>query len=943
MTLPLKKALQPAHPSEKPRNCAISPPSCQRGVPVYPLRYGIADKGFEAAVFPTLSVKGYPELKGSKAYGLRVLRPGTYVYLFYYQNSRMWTQHYQVTSDVRFAPIWWTEADCQDAAPGRLARPDTTGAKPYLLAPEDKIADTVYVLATDTILTHATLWRIETNDGGLRDKLATKIKPAGGATQTHAFNAVLLGTATRELMPATYGQAMYYPWSEIQPSPPGPDFNRIISDMYITLSPRKEVVPLGVALQDPVGMVGELHYLAASEVKRKTRYAGENAHKLQSGRFIAGYFQAAKNSPRASSPELAKALAKQRNLIDYTNAVAFPDRYEKRIVAFDTAIDMAVRDVSSWVDLIEAPGLLGKALSCFDLKILHNARDYEKAVFNCIGSLVHTQDGQRALAKLTSIPPAQSPYWLALANGSQILMARLQEKTADIAKNMFDVVDKYMEEHAATPTTNALIGLLQALPQNKQADILVRRLRHVIEIRFNATIVQYDLSLADMWRFAYEFQGYQTLGSERLRGWKRPMPKVTQAEATARILVYDWVKIGETTYRELDSAPIERLALPPTRPIKVEGNIFINTLKRMRTPGGYLFTGLGGWLAYKGMVEAGKQFNSTELQVSNAVSVIGAFSALIAAGIEIVATVVAVRAGARGNVALATTAKIFATKRGVAIFGAGGAGIATAADAIRAVNALNESNSEQARMYLGSAIAGGVMTLAAWGGGTATAATISGGGAAVAVLGLTPAGWAVVGLVALGVGIAFNVGVDMTKHGPVEIWLKHSAWGVDRRHYTRSEELDAIHGLYYRPRLSAEWDKTSGYEIGTLRIHCQLPGTNDMPAEHFQTQLSFTLAGNELVPVQGPIVYAAGTSPIDYRRQCLITPLGHTGKECGWAIQMHEDTKVALKYLYLPAPVEQPGLAIDQPGAPTPLVFSSGGLFTDPIDPAKLEPVGTPL
>ncbi|MNT36063.1 hypothetical protein D3C72_1721230 [compost metagenome] len=89
-------------------------------------------------------------------------------------------------------------------------------------------------------------------------------------------------------------------------------------------------------------------------------------------------------------------------------------------------------------------------------------------------------------------------------------------------------------------------------------------------------------------------------------------------------------------------------------------------------------------------------------------------------------------------------------------------------------------------------------------------------------------------------------------------------------------------------------------------------------------------------------MYAAGTSPIDYHRECLITSLGGTGKECGWSIQMHEDTKVALEYLYIPHPEQQPGLALPQPDAPDPLVFTSSGWLSDPIDLAKLEPVGAP-
>ncbi|WP_156441321.1 MULTISPECIES: hypothetical protein [unclassified Burkholderia] len=68
----------------------------------------------------------------------------------------------------------------------------------------------------------------------------------------------------------------------------------------------------------------------------------------------------------------------------------------------------------------------------------------------------------------------------------------------------------------------------------------------------------------------------------------------------------------------------------------------------------------------------------------------------------------------------------------------------------------------------------------------------------------------------------------------------------------------------------------------------------------------------------------------------------HISNECGWTIQMHEDATVELEYLYIPDPETQPGLAIDQPGAPTPLVFTSVGLFRAPIDDSKLEPVKEP-
>ncbi|WP_438858182.1 toxin VasX [Achromobacter spanius] len=942
MTTTYKIALGPDRPNEKQLGKAISAPPCHRCIPVYPLRYGIADRALDKDVFPTLDTKGYPALASGKAYGLRVLRPGTYVYLCYFENGRMWTQHYQVTEDVRFARIWWSRADETDATPGRHARPDTVGAKSFLSAPDSKTAESVYLMVSETLLTHHTLWDIETNKDGLRDALAVKIQPGGGATQKHAFNAALLGNAAPELVaPAVYGTPMHYGWSEIRFSATAPNHNNILGNMYIELRPRMDVTPLAVALPDPIGIASELHYLVTDAVAIKTKYAGRNAHKLQSGTLIANYFEAM-TKQTASSPELTKILAKQRGLVNYAGAISFPDTYSRKIKEFEKAIATAVNDCIAWVRLIDQEKLLGKALRCFDLRVIHNARDYENAVFQCVGGLVHTKEGAQVLGDLIAKPADKSPYWLALANGSEILLARLQSSAGYIAKNMFEVMDKFMEEHAITPATNALIGLLQVLPQAKQADVLVRRLRHVMEIRANATIVVYDVSLVDLQRAAYEFQGYQTLGGERAQGWKMPSPKVNQTDVLARVLVYDWVKTAETTYRELDEAPADRAALPAPRAIHMEGNIFINMLDRIRGPGGHFFTGLGGFLALKGLSNAWTDFKKLKKSAASVGSVVGAISAVVGAGIEIGSTAIAIGAGGRGNTALATSMRIHAAKWGVAVFGAVGAGLAAIADSIRAISAFSDSNPQQGGMLLGAALAGGALAVATWAGGSAVAATISGGGAAVAVLGLTPLGWAVVAGVAVVLVIGFAFGADMAKHGPVEIWLKHSAWGVGSRHYTNREELDAVHSLYYRPRLTPEWDQSFGYSVGTLRISCQLPGINDMPGDRFQTKLALTLRGNKLTQVNGPIAYVTGTSPIDYRLECLVTPLGGTGRECGWAIQMHEDTEVALEYLYFPDPEQQPGLALLQPHAPTPLVFTSSGWFTNPIDSAKLEPVGAP-
>ncbi|MGE8701580.1 MAG: toxin VasX, partial [Achromobacter sp.] len=521
-----KKALGSIRPNEIRLGKAISPPPCERGVPLYPLRYGIADYAWDREVFPRLNTEGYPALTAGKAYGLRTLRPGTYVYLFHFEHGRMWTQHYQVTEDVRFARIWWSDADDDDATPGRLSRPDTVGAQTYLFAPDAKTAETVHILVSDTLLSHRTLWAIETNDGGLRDALSTQCRPAGNAYQEHIFDATLLGEAAPELVsPSGHGAPKPFDWSEIQFSEKAPNHHNILANMYLALLPRKDFTPLVVALQDPIGIASELHYRITHSVTRKTEYAGRNAHKLQSATLIRNYFEAMKKEA-GRNPDVANTITRQQNLVNYSGAMLFPGVYAKEIEAFDRTIAAAVADSVAWVRLIDPSRLLGKTLRCFDRGVIHNAHDYEDAVLHCIGGLVHAKDGIQVLNDLINLPVDKSPYWLALANGSELLLARLKSSSGEIAKNLFNVMDKVLEQHQLTTASNALIGLLQALPETKVADVLMPRLRHVMEVRAGFTIVRYDVGIDDLQRAAYEFQGYQTLGEDGLRGWKMPSPKI---------------------------------------------------------------------------------------------------------------------------------------------------------------------------------------------------------------------------------------------------------------------------------------------------------------------------------------------------------------------------------------------------------------------------------
>lgn len=66
------------------------------------------------------------------------------------------------------------------------------------------------------------------------------------------------------------------------------------------------------------------------------------------------------------------------------------------------------------------------------------------------------------------------------------------------------------------------------------------------------------------------------------------------------------------------------------------------------------------------------------------------------------------------------------------------------------------------------------------------------------------------------------------------------------------------------------------------------------------------------------------------------------GAQRSWTIRMHKDAQVAVEYLYQPNPQEQPDLALVQPSAPAPWIFTSGGWFSGPIDEKKLAPLEAP-
>ncbi|NER60028.1 hypothetical protein G3435_08645 [Pseudomonas sp. MAFF212428] len=523
------------------------------------------DHPFDQTVLPQLDVSDYPALKGAMHYGLRSLRPGCYVYVFYFRDARMWTQHYQVTEDARFAALWWSELDNDSDTPGQHARMDTAGATAYLPAPEDDVADTVWLLASDTLLSHCTLWKIELDSQALRSHLATAVKPSGGHGQAHALPSSMLKDQVFELsthpsLSRIREQAkqwsMFAPshplhWSEHQHVPI--QGVKVDAAMRAALMARTDIQPLAVVLHDPVGVTSELNNVVTRAVQERTRFTAENAHRLTSAQLISGYFE------HNHSVENTDTLTRQQALVNWAQLQQFRSGYAARLAAFDAPIERAVEDINAWLN---HSSYLALAINTYDLGVPANGKDFEETVFHCIGALVHTESGRQLLEQMVDMPPDRSLYWQALAQGNANITDRLM-KTSSLIKSTFDVLDKYLEEHAATSATNALIGLLQSLPAANKADVLVRRLRHVLELRFNATLIAHELDAAQYLRYAREFEGQQVLGPELIKRWGLDVDTtVHPTTGDVRMKFYEWVKVDETDYRVLDTAGRQKTALP---------------------------------------------------------------------------------------------------------------------------------------------------------------------------------------------------------------------------------------------------------------------------------------------------------------------------------------------------------------------------------------------
>ncbi|WP_423762324.1 toxin VasX [Burkholderia sp. NLJ2] len=395
------KALGPNHPSEKQVGKAISPPPCEHGIPIYPLRYGVADTPCHAS---TGLSSPYPALSAGKQQGLRMLRPGCYLYVRYLKNKRLWTRQYSVTENGRFIALWWTEKDYQGDVPGRDARIDGGSDRPYVLVPKEQASGSVWLMVSDSMLSHRALCEIE-RDSAKRDLLMREIKPRGGK-QAHCFAAGHLPQALPELS----GQV--YPWSASLPKKAA---GQAVADaMRVAALPQKEVDLLAVALPDPVGMLMDLNQLVGAALQNQEPYVTEAARKLRVWGMIESLADAARQRAideavtsvtiggvrtHADYPyQRGKAgYASRMRFADHQAYDAFIKQHPKRLASLQKAVDVAAVDL--WEAFQSVKPAYTTLLTLYENKDIENFIDRRQVGACTLTGLVHHPKGEAYLQK----------------------------------------------------------------------------------------------------------------------------------------------------------------------------------------------------------------------------------------------------------------------------------------------------------------------------------------------------------------------------------------------------------------------------------------------------------------------------------------------------------------------------------------------------------------
>jgi hypothetical protein len=813
------KALQPPHPSAKQLGKAISPPPCERGTPLYPLRYGITDKPVNAEIFPTLTAALYPKLVDGKTYGLRVLRPRSYVYLFFRQHGRMWTRHYQVTDNIRFAPIWWTEADYAADVPGRAQAPDEAGAARFLLVPPDVEDDTVHVRITDTILSHAALWRIENDTAGWRSLLSTPVNLEQVA-QANVFPASLL-TQVPELAPAPQNAPKPYPWSESQPDTDG--FQSILNAMSAAARPRTDLVPKAVAVHDLAGLLSELNVLVGSRLDQLQTYSADAARKLRVSKMIdelgslkrrEAELYAEKNDViRSAIPshipgganEAARerfyqaGLAAQRKRLAYarnTERKRFEDAHPEKLKHHTDAVTRAATDL--WT-------LFNQQRAQYDAIIATHAPDtighldLRCLVGHTLPALIHCKAGNDYLIEQVGPTGPTGLLGKAVFGTPQVisyaeLSAGPIRQASNAALAALQKVLEALPADGASHQLSVMLGALVAQGQLRSPGAYWTSVyRPIMEVLDGAIARAHDVPLSDVGNWVRDQMG--------LKGVNGFRPKTVDRAAQTLVTLYDTQDVQE------------KLAQVRTLPQRIR---FWHNVQ----------LSLGGVAVFATVYSAGEAFRALGkedgLSLGNALNATGRVLGVSAAGAAMTRMHFEKQrdlAKLRGESKLADAFDKVAKRWELRAIGAA----AAAALAIGATDWWNAANKDTGSAA-GISFASGSVQIAA---GTVGFLHLSGklnapflvrwaesglsalrAGAAVARMGAGPIGWILLSAEALYFVLrqAHQTAADEAK---VTTWIARSLWGIHGKQTpfaSDEEELHEFHRLFQEPTIESEAD-----------------------------------------------------------------------------------------------------------------------------------------
>ncbi|PAK10666.1 hypothetical protein DF156_08900 [Burkholderia ubonensis] len=333
-----------------------------------------------------------------------MLRPGCYLYVRYIKDGRLWTRQYKVTENARFIALWWTAKDYEGEFPGRDARIDGGSDRPYVLVPKEQASGSVWLMVSDSMLSHRALWEIE-RDAAKRNLLMREMKPFGGK-QAHCFAAEQLPQALPELS----GQV--YPWSA---SMPKKATGQAVADaMRVAALPQKNLDLLAVALPDPVGMLMDLNQLVGAALQDQEPYVTEAARKLRVWGMIESLADAARQravdeavtSVTVGGVRTHADYPYQRGKAGYASRMrfakpleyqAFIEQHPKRLASLQKAVDVAAGDL--WEAFQPVKPAYTTLLNLYENKDIENFIDRRQVGACTLTGLVHHPKGEAYLQK----------------------------------------------------------------------------------------------------------------------------------------------------------------------------------------------------------------------------------------------------------------------------------------------------------------------------------------------------------------------------------------------------------------------------------------------------------------------------------------------------------------------------------------------------------------